>query len=274
MLLGMAYAAAGAPVVGRLVSMARAAEEQGDSAICLSMIYANAPKATFDSRRYAEKHIPLLKATYGDSIERIELRTPRKMPGMGGSNSLSTAGKSHVPSTSKAPMGPPPPRVMAAISLWVRDVKVFGEKTIAAGTTIATDLAQVTEAQPIVQYDKVLVLLGDARAAILSDEQVYSTYFPAREGGNFDAKYYGEKVIPLMVSLYGSKAIHRIEFSVGSLAQGGGKPAVVASSHYYIRDRAAWDAAGMKAFPQLMAEAPKYTTLTPLVADMEVAATS
>jgi len=272
MLKGVAYAAAGAPVISRLLSVARAAEEQGDSAICLSMIYAHSAKAKFDSRRYAEKHIPLLRATYGNSIERIELRVPRKIAGMGG-NSLSTAGTSHVPSTGAAPMGPPPPRVMAAISLWLRDVKVFGEKTATAAPTITKDLAEVTEAPPIVQYDKVLALLGDARAAIATDEQVFTTYFPAKEGGTFDAKYYGEKVIPLMVSLYGSKAIHRVEFAVGSVAQGGGMPAVVASSHFYIRDRAAWDAAGMKAFPQLMAEGPKYTTLTPLVADMEVAAT-
>jgi hypothetical protein len=271
MLLGVAYAAAGAPVIGRLLSVAHAAEDQGESAICLSMVYPNAPKAKFDSRRYAEKHIPLLRAAYGDTIERIELHTPRKLPGMGGSGSLNSAG-SHVPSTGAAPMGPPPPRLLAAVSLWLRDVKGFGEKTVAAGTSIATDLAEATEIQPVVQYDKVLSLLGDARAATATGGQVYSNYFPAREGGNFDAKYYGEKVIPLMVSLYGSKAIRRVEFTMGSVAQGGGKPAVVASAHYYIRDRAAWDAAGMKAFPQLMAEGPKYTTLMPLAADMEVAA--
>lgn len=273
MLLGMAYAAAGAPVAGGLVSAARAAEEQGDSAICLSMIYPNSPKAKFDSRRYAEKHIALLRSIYGDSIERIELRTPRKAPGMGGGNSLSKTGISHVPSAPTAPMGPPPPRVMAAVSLWLRDVKAFGEKTAAAGPKITQDLAEVTEVPPIVQYDKVLSLLGDARSAITADTQVFSNYFPAKEGGNFDAKYYEEKVIPMMISLYGSKAIRRVEFSVGSVAQGGGKPAVVASAYYYIRDRAAWDAAGMKAFPQLMGETPKYTTLMPLTADMEVSAT-
>ncbi len=267
----MGCAAMAAPVVGRMISVARAAEEQGESAICLSMIYVNSPKVSFDNRRFAEKHLPLLRNAYGDSIERIELRTPRKLPGMGG-NSLSKAGTSHVPSTGAAPMGPPPSRVLAAVSLWLRDLKSFGERTVAAGDSIAKDLAEVTEVQPLVQYDKVLSLLGDDRGSIPADGQVYCTYFPAKEGGTFDATYYGEKVIPLMVSIYGAKAIRRVEYTVGSTAQGGGKPPVVASAYFYIRDRAAWDAAGMKAFPQLMAEGPKYTTLTPLVADMEVTA--
>lgn len=267
----MGCAAMAAPVVGQLISAARAAEEQGESAICLSMIFVNSPKASFDNRRFAEKHLPLLRSAYGDSIERIELRTPRKLPGMGG-KSLSKAGTSHVPSTGAAPMGPPPSRVLAAVSLWLRDLKGFGEKTVAAGDSIARDLAEVTQVQPLVQYDKVLALLGEDRTAIPDDGQVYCTYFPAKEGGTFDAQYYGEKVIPLMVSLYGAKSIRRVEYTLGSTAQGGGKPAVVASAYFYIRDRAAWDAAAMKAFPQLMAEGPKYTTLTPLTADMEVTA--
>jgi hypothetical protein len=270
-LRGMGCAAMAAPVVGRMISVAGAAEEQGESAICLSMIFVNSPKASFDNRRFAEKHLPLLRTTYGDSIERIELRTPRKLPGMGG-GSLSKAGNSHVPSAGAGPKGPPPSRVLAAVSLWLRDLKGFAERTVAAGDAIAKDLAEVTEVQPLVQYDKVLSLLGDDRGAIPADDQVYSIYFPAKEGGTFDAKYYGEKVIPLMVSLYGAKSIRRIEYTLGSTGQGGGKPAVTASAYFYIRDRAAWDAAGMKAFPQLMAEGPKYTTLAPLVADMEVSA--
>jgi hypothetical protein len=100
---------------------------------------------------------------------------------------------------------------------------------------------------------------------------VVSTYFPATAGAQFDAKYYGEKVIPLMIKLYGAKSIRRVEFNVG-VAQGGQAPQVVASSHFYVRDRAAWDAAGMNAFPKLMAEGPRYTTIRPLVADMQVVA--
>ena len=97
-------------------------------------------------------------------------------------------------------------------------------------------------------------------------------YFPATEGGQFNAKYYGEKVIPLMVSLYGKEAIRRVEYTMASAGQGGAKPELLAASHFYIRNRQAWDAGGMKAFPQLMAEGPKYTNLAPITADTEVTA--
>jgi hypothetical protein len=114
-------------------------------------------------------------------------------------------------------------------------------------------------------------LLGDARASVPAQGNVVSTYFPATEGATFDARYYGDEVIPLMIKLYGAKAIRRVEFSLGAV-QGGQAPVVTASAHFYIRDRAVWDAAAMRAFPQLMAEGPKYTTIMPLTADMQVVA--
>jgi hypothetical protein len=266
LLAGVGYTAACGSIASQIISVARAAEDQGEAAICLTMVYPNAPKAKFDARRYASKHLPLLQSIYGDSVERIELRTPRRLV-----SSARPSGGSNVPS---APVGDPPSAVMAAVSLWIRDLKSFGEKTAAAGQQIATDLEEVVkDSQPIVQYDKVILLLGDARKAVAIDAQVFSTYFPAGPNATFDAKYYGEKVIPMMVSVYGSSAIHRIEVSMGSAGQGGSKPALVASAHFYIRDRAAWDAAGMKAYPQLMAEGPRYTTIMPFVADLEVTAT-
>lgn len=260
----------GAAVVGTFASSIsatlRAAEDAGESAICLTMLYPNGEKAKFDARHYHSKHLPMLKTIYGDSVERIELRTPKRP------KAASTSGQSNSPSAAAPAMGPPP-RVIAATSIWIRDLKAFGEKTAANNAEITKDLGNVvTESQPIVQYDKVIVLLGDARNDMAEDTQVFSTYYPASPEARFDVKYYGEKVIPLMVSLYGAKSIRRIEVTMGSNAQGGGKAPVVAASHFYIRDRAAWDAAGMKAYPQLMAEGPKYSTIVPIIGDHEVSA--
>ncbi len=205
LLAGTGCAAAGS-IAANLISVAQAAEEQGESAILLSMVYGNDPKAKFDAKRYRAKHLPLLKSIYGDSVERIELRMP---PGPGG-NAAARASGSNVPSAPPPSFGPPP-RVMAAASLWIRDLKAFGERTAANGAQITADLAEVTHATPAVQYDKVLVLLGEGRDAMVDDTQVSSTYFFATENGKFDAKYYAEKVIPLMVSVYGKNAIKRIE---------------------------------------------------------------
>jgi hypothetical protein len=243
-----------------------AADDASESDILLTIVYLNAPKLNFDAKRYREKHIPLLKSLYGPSLERIELRTPRKLPAT--TFGANRSGGSHVPSQ---PVNfTPPAAVLAAATLWIRDLKVFGEKTAALQSQLVEDLKETTDATPIVQYDRVAALLGDGHNDIGVDGQVFSTYFPTTDGGKFDAKYYGEKIIPLMVKLYGSKAIRRIQYNLGIKA-GGSPPALTASAHFYIRDRAAWDAAGMQAFPQLAAEGPNYTTIAPFVADMEVA---
>jgi hypothetical protein len=245
------------------------AADQDESAICLSMLYRNGPQARFDSTRYASQYLPLLKSVCGDSVERIELRTPRPfvMPGMSGASKPRPSG-SHTPQPA-AQSGPQSP-LLAAVSVWIRDVRTFGERT-AASDRLVQELQQVTELQPLIQFENVVALLGDARGSIPLQGNVVSTYFSATAGSQFDPKYYGETVIPLMIKLYGAKTIRRVEFNMGA-AQGGQQPLVTAAAHFYVRDRAAWDAAGMRAYPQLMAEGPKYTNITPLVADMQVAA--
>jgi hypothetical protein len=260
----------GAAVVGTFASSIsatlRAAEDAGESAICLTMLYPNGRKAKFDAHYYHTKHLPMLKAIYGDSVERIELRTPKRSKGPG------TLGTSNSPAAALRAMGPPP-RVIAAASIWIRDLKSFGEKTATSNAEITRDLGEVVTASlPIVQYDKVILLLGDARNDMTEETQVFSTYYPASPQARFDVKYYAEKVVPLMVSLYGAQSVRRIEVTMGSNGQGGAEPAVVAASHFYIRDRAAWDAAGTKAYPQLMAERPKYSTIVPIIGDHEVSA--
>ncbi|MET0282288.1 MAG: hypothetical protein ABW278_14355 [Steroidobacteraceae bacterium] len=256
-----AFSAVAAALPGALFAADEAASE---SDILLSIVYPNAPKAEFDAKRYEGKHIPLLKSLYGDSIERVELRVPRKISAPG-----RRAGISNVPSQ-PAPMGPPP-AVLASASIWIRNLKDFAARSLTVNAQILEDLKQVTSSEPIVQYDRVVSLLGDDSSAIQVDGQVFSTYFPTREGATFDAKYYGEKVIPLMIKLYGAKSIRRVQYTLG-VKQGEAAPALTAAAHFYIRDRAAWDAAGMQAYPQLAAEGPHYTTIRPWVADQEVVA--
>ncbi len=243
------------------------ASEQAESSICLSLLYRNGPQVKFDDSRYALQYLPLLRSVCGDSVERIELRKPRPfaMPGMGEPGKPRSSG-SHTPQ-SAAPTGPQSP-LLAAVSIWINDAKAFGERT-AAASQLAPELQQVTDVEPLMQLEKVAALLGDARTSIPVQGNVVSTYFPATAGAQFDVKYYGEIVIPLMIKLYGAKSIRRVEFNVG-VAQGGQAPLVIASSHFYVRDRAAWDAAGMQAYPKLIAEGPRYTTIRPLVADMQV----
>jgi hypothetical protein len=249
MLAGMGSAAAIGSIAANLQGVARAAEEQGESAISLSMLYWNEPKARFDFRKYRDQHLPLLKSIYGDSVERFELRMPVK-----------------------AEKGMPPPSVTAAVNLWIRDVPAFGTKTKAEGARINEDLAKVTNGHPYVQYDKVIALLGDARRSVQQDAEVFSTYFPAREGATWDARYYVETFLPKLVGIYGPKALARIEVCQAATGQGGTPAAVVASSHLYVRDRRAYMAASGKVFQELGSEGSRYTTIRPYWANMWVAA--
>lgn len=267
MLLGASRMAAFGTLAS-LLAQRTGAQVDEESAILLSMLYPNPPGAKFDTTYYRDQHIPLLRSLYGDSIERIELCTPRKPPA---AVKGFAASKGHVPSAPTPAMGLRPSVVLAAARIWIRDVKGFAARGSEVQARVDADLRQVTEVTPTVQYDQVVDTRGDARGATKAGDQVYSTWFPTQEGKTFDASYYAEKVIPLMVKLYGTKAIRRVEFSLGAV-QGGAQPAQKAEAHYYIRDRAAWDAAGMQAGMQLMAEGPKYTTVVPFVADMVVAA--
>jgi len=259
-----------------------AAAATGDAAICLSMNYSNAPNASFDAAHYREKHLPMLRGIYGDTVERIELRVPRAStmpgaPGAGGppkaERSAPTPGSAKAASKMPAMPSPPPSPLLAAISLWIRDVKGFAEKTAAARGQIADDLAQVvTGSQPVVQYDRVLALLGDGRDSVSVDDEVTSYYFINTESGKFDPKDYNDNVIPAMVKIYGEKALRRIEFTLGAKAEAGGQPVVAAAAHYYSRDRAAWDQASMSAGQQLAAEAAKHPEVKRVRASMRIAA--
>jgi hypothetical protein len=243
------------------------ADAADESAILLSLLYPNSPDAKFNTEHFRDKHIPLLHSVYGESIERIELCTPHVVS----TPKSFPAGQGHTPSAAKPVFGPRPSPVLAAARIWIRDVKEFVTRTSASHQDLQEGLAQVSDATPTAQYERVVDIRGDARSAVEVGNQVSSTWFPTMEGKTFDAKYYDENVVPQMVKLYGAKAIRRVELSLGAV-QDGVQPPLKAAVHYYIRDRAAWDAAAMKAGMQLMAEGPKYTTTIPFFADMEVAA--
>lgn len=256
------------------------AQEAGESAICLSMVYPNPGNEKFDEAAFTSGYLPLLKRTGGDSIERVELRLPKPRAASaaaGGSSRTGvdvpapTPGNARYNGPPQTPAGPPPSRVLATVAVWIRDLQAFQARTATAGTQLGAELVKATTLQPALQYDQVLALLGEERSTIAVDGEVRSIYFPSKADGRFDAQYYGDKIIPMMVSLYGANSIQRIEFALGAKTNGAA-PVLVGSAHYYIRDRAAFDAAGLKVSQQLAAEAPRYTNITPMSVDMKVVA--
>lgn len=251
-LCGVGHAAALGALASALPRSGRAADAAGsEAAICLSMLYPGS-KGKFDADRYRDKHLPLIRGIYGDSVERIELHVPpppdRRV---------------------KSTHAPPPPPLAAAVHMWIRHIDVFGKHTAESGQQIQADLLKVSSITPYVQYDQAISVSGEARADIPVDSDVASTYFPNKDGGRWDAKYFVEKYLPKVNEVYGKDALRRIEVSQGRTGQAGVKAAFIAASHLYIRDRAAFDAAGRQAM-QLFQEAPNYTDIMGVFTLMKV----
>ena len=239
-------------MLAALPRRSRAAEASAsESALCLSMLYPGG-KGKFDAERFRDKHLPLVRGIYGDSVEHIELRVappPAKRP------------------QSRHP-GPPAPFV-AEMNLWIRRLDEFGRHTAESAADIQADLRKVTEIVPYVQYDQTLKHSGDSRADVPVGTEVASTFYPNKDGGRWDGKYFVDTYLPKVIEAYGPDTLRRIEVAQGRVGQNGVKAAVIGSSHLYIRDRAAFDAAGRRAM-SLFQEAPNFTDIMGVFTFMKV----
>lgn len=249
LLAGASCVVAGGSVATSLLSVVRAQEAaSGEASIVLAMTFESGRGAKFDAGKYVSQHLPLLRKVYGDSVERIELRT--------------AAG---------TVQGVPSP-LLAAVSVWVRDVRSFRQALQASSAEINKDLESVSKGTVIAQVEKLAARLGEERSSVPVNTQVVSTYFPAQEGKTFDPDYYANVYIPKLYSLYGSTATRRVEVTLASPELGNSRPHLLASSHVYVRDREAYDAAAGRSFAELMRDTGKYTTITPYFVDARLTA--
>lgn len=262
-LAGAGYVAVGS-AVGQLLSVARAQEAAQarpgqPGGVCLSMVFEDGNKVKFDTENYVKNHLPLLREVYGDSVERIEVHAaPERDP------------KALVLSV---PMfaGIPVPR--AATTLWIRDVAAFGQKLAANAQRINQDLDAVSYGNRLVQPNRVVLELGDARSDIAVDTPVVSNYYrqfvaykrnkddipvpPAGSVPPFDTRVFVESYLPRLYSLYGSGAVRRLEATVG-IDQGGQKAAQIAAYHLFVRDRSVLEAQTVNVYQQLKEETTQF----------------
>jgi hypothetical protein len=274
-LAGAGCAALGS-AVGQLLSMARAQEaaqaQQGRAGICLSMVFEDGSKVKFDTDKYVTNHLPLLREVYGDSVERIEV--------FAGPDPDPKALIRSIPIFAGIPM----PR--AATTLWIKDVTAFGQKLAANAARVNKDLEALSYGNRLVQPNRIVLELGEARSAITTDTQVVSNYYrqhvaykgadgkvPVPAPGSvppFDTRLFVESYLPRIFSLYGPNAVRRLEATVG-MEQGGQKPAQIAAYHLFIKDRAAYDMATQNVFVQVKEETQKLNpSAVRLLSDMSV----
>jgi hypothetical protein len=202
---------------------------------CLTRLYQRAEATPFDGDGFRDRHVPTLIRAYGKSAERIELRLP------------------------VVAEGATPPQIIAAVNIWFSNPQDFLTKHKAAEKDLVASMATVTKALAVEQVDQVLTTLGDERNSVPVDCFVVSTYFPAKEGGTMDTKYFAETFYPKFLATYGTEAVRRVEVTSAATP----KSMVVGSTHVYIREPDAYDAAREKA-PELFAELKNYTNINPL----------
>lgn len=311
-LAGAGYAFAGT-TAGQLIAAAHAQEAaQGQvGSICLTMLFESGAKSRFESDKYVKRHLPLLKEVYGDSVERIEVRTAN----------ASTMG---IPSA-----------FLATSTLWIRDVPSFSQKLAANAEKVNKDLDSVAKGNRLVQPDRIVLAVGDARSEIPSGN-VFSLFYrsaadmpgmpgmrvpgggrggpggrppgggsrggppggggsaaapaapapdgaaaaPVAEGAAatpatpavFDNTYFTEVYLPKLYSLYGSGAVRRLEATIG-VDQGAQKARQVAAYHIYIRDRGAYDGKSQSVITEMQKDSSRFLQgFVPVFADLRLTA--
>lgn len=235
--------------------------------VCLSMMYPAGEGLAFDADAFRDRHVALLKSTYGPAVERIELRVALPPP-------------APPPPAEGEPALPPPPAppVLAAVSMWLGDLGEFIKRAQASSKTLAADMATITRSAPMVQFDVLEGQAGEAPRSVIGGSTVISSYYFAKEGGTWDAPYFGQTYVPKLLEAYGAAAIQRGEVLRGELAQGGGKPLIAGATHLYLKDLAAlaaFDAAaGSEAVKALATDVQQHTTINPVNIVMTVHATA
>lgn len=238
--------------------------------VCLTMLYPSGEGLSFDADAFRDRHMALLKEAYGPAVERVELRVAPPPPPPPAPPPVAEGEEPPPP-----PPAPPAPPLLAAVSMYLGDLGEFIKRAQASSRNLAADMASITRSAPMVQFDVVEAQAGDSAASVIGGSTVVSSYFFAKEGGTWDAAYFGQTYLPKLMEAYGPAAIQRAEVARGELAQGGGKPLVAGAIHVYLKDAMAYDAAvGTEGVAALGGEAQQHSSINPVSILMTVHTTA
>ncbi|HUG73363.1 MAG TPA: hypothetical protein VMK82_08080, partial [Steroidobacteraceae bacterium] len=203
-LQGLGHTAAFSTLAAALPRAVRAgqAAAAAPQKVCMSMLYPAGEGLTFDADAFRDRHIAMLKSSYGPSVERIELRLAPPPP-------PPPPPPQEVAEGEVAPPMPRPPPVLAAVSLYLGSISEFVKRAQTSAKAVAADMATITKSAPMVQYDVVEGQIGDPAASVLGGTTVLSNYFFATEGGTWNAEYFGKDFPTKVMAAYGPAAIQR-----------------------------------------------------------------
>ncbi len=208
---------------------------------CMTIVYPAGAGLTFNADYYRVHHLVTILKLYGKSISRFQLR---KVP--------------------PAAAGAPPVAYSAAINIWIADLDAFNANNAKHGATLVADVPNFTNAQPVIQFDKIHGEMGAARTAPKVGDTCLTILYPNSETVRWDVEYYRTGHMPLIMRLYGAKAIKRFELRKGDAGQApGSRAAFIGSVNIYINDQAAFAAAGAEHGPTLVKDVPNFSSVNP-----------
>jgi hypothetical protein len=251
LLVGAGYVAAYGTLATRLPSLAEAQQAQPTAAgpaLCMSMLFPNDPKAKIDEKLFINKHMPMLRGIYGDSVERIEFRT------------------SQSPTS-----GMPPASLLASAHIRIRDVAKFSKALTQNSKAINLDLDVAAKGPRFVQIDRLVASLGEELSEVKAGSQVMVVHFPADHTKKWDDKYFTGTHLPKLFAAYGQSAVRRLEGAVG-VDQGDAKAKYRATIQLYVRERSAFEDVVRTGLDELIDDAGKFTALIPEFNELRVQA--
>lgn len=214
---------------------------------CMTIVYPAGEGTRFDPDYYRDHHLKLIMELYGKSIARFELR-PTAPPAAG------------------APAVP----FAAAINIWIADFAAMAANNEKHSQRLIADVPNFTNAMPTIQFDKIHGEAGARRSAPKIGDTCLTILYPNQEGVRWDVDYYVKHHMPLIMKLYGRKAIKRFELRKGDTAQTGGTPPYIGSINIYIEDHKAFEAAGKQHGPTLVADVPNFSSVMPTAFETKI----
>lgn len=232
-----------ASAFGAMLPRHARAQASAANANCMTIVYPAGEGLKFDADYYRDKHIPLVKSVYGKNIERIELRT-----------------------VTPPPEGRPPVPFAALVNIWFAQPADLSGVTEQDRQKLSEDIARFTNAQPVMQFDSVLAETGAARSEMKVGDGVFAILYPSGEGVRFNIERYASGHMPLIMRLYGTKAIKRFEVRKGEsgLVPETG-PTYLGNMSLYINDAEAFAEAGRKHRKEMADDLPHFSNITPTV---------
>lgn len=213
---------------------------------CMTIVYENGPDVRFDYDYYRDNHLTLIMDRYAGAIERFELRRPLPMEGT------------------------PAPPYAAAVNIWISDPEAFAAAGAEHGEEVAADVENFTNASLVAQMDTVWGEAGAGLHAPVIGQDCMTILYPWEDGATWDADYYRDGHMPLIMDLYGREAIRRFEVRKGPEPSNGNPPAFLGTVNIYIEDQEAFDAAGREHTQALVDDVPNFSSVMPLAMVTEV----